>query len=123
MANRFDVEVDRQRRLLVFSVEGLFTPEEVTGIAAAKLDALSRLGGDPSDHVSIVDVSRCNIQMQDVANALAAIMRDRRYAARRIAFVTNDSSLARMQIRRMAHGIETVRLCSTTSEAESWLFA
>ena len=115
------ITLDREHRMLIFEAGGFLEIEAVQGVGAAKIAALRELGGSMTDHVSLVDVSACKIQSREVVEAVMAILHDRRYRARRQAFLVNDSSLAKMQVRRALEGVNSARLFEDRAAAMAWL--
>ena len=115
------ITVDRECRILTFHAEGFFDEEGVTRLAEKKAAALRSLGGRPSDHVSIVDVTKCKIQSQEIVVAFASLIQDRTSASKRLAFVAGPGCLMRMQLRRMKGGEEVSRLFDDVASAKQWL--
>jgi hypothetical protein len=116
----YSVTIDPRRGLLHIELGGFFSLTDVEALEAEKRAALSRLGLPRNTHLTLVDVSRCKLQAQDVFRAFQSAIADTRYMARRLAFVTG-SSLARMQIRRMTTR-DDAKFFATIAEAEAWLF-
>lgn len=121
MTGTIEISVDHQHRQLNFVAEGFFDGRAVTRIGEDKIACLRELGGEPTDHVSLVDVSACKIQRQEVLAAFVGLIRDERYRARRVAFVTGPDSLAKMQIRRVNTREATVRIFADRDAAQTWL--
>lgn len=116
----FEIVVDPRRCLLRMRLAGFFQLRDVASFARRKRAAHAELACSPNVHVTLVDVSACKIQPQAVVGAFAALIGDRRYRARRTAFVTG-SSLASMQVRRLIHGAPDMRLFADPVLAEAWL--
>ena len=104
MTRAISLSVDPDHRLLRFRLAGFLTVEDARNVSAQKLKAITDLGGDPTDHVSLVDVSQCTIQAQDVAALFTQIIANPQYRARRAAFLVHPTSLSKMQVRRMLQG-------------------
>jgi len=116
----FDVTIEPGRKLLRVSLGGFFALGDVAALEVEKRAALVRLGCGPNQHVTLVDVTACKLQPQDVVGAFQATIAEPRYMARRIAFVTG-SSLARMQVRRMTTRNDAA-IFDSVKAAEAWLF-
>ena len=120
MGPTFSVSIDPRCKLLRVRLSGFFQVDDVAALEVEKRAALARLGTAPNDHVTLVDVSACKLQPQDVFRAFQAAIADPRYMARRIAFVTGDS-LSRMQVRRMLTR-DDADFFDHVDTAEAWLF-
>lgn len=123
MIGSVSLVLDRQRRLLTYVARGFLEEDEVSRLVESKDELLRSLGGDLNDHVTLADVSACQIQSQTVAVRLTAMIGDRRSLPRRMAFVTGPGSLVRMQLRRMIQGAETAQMFIDRDAAEAWLFS
>jgi len=120
MSPTFEVTIDTARKLLRVTLTGFFDVQDVEALEAEKVLALRRLAVAPNQHLTLVDVSGCKLQPQDVFHAFQSAIGDPRYMAKRIAFVTG-SSLARMQVRRMLLR-DDAAFFDTIEAAEAWLF-
>ena len=121
MTPSFAITLEPARCLMRITLGGFFDLQHVAALENDKLDALIRLGCRPNQHYTLVDVSACKLQPQDVFHAFQAAISDPRYMSRRIAFVTGGS-LARMQVRRMLARNDAA-FFDTVDAAEAWLFA
>ena len=116
----YEVTIEPRRKLLRVTLGGFFTVADVAALEAEKRAALVRLGCERNQHFTLVDVTACKLQPQDVVAAFKVAISDPRYMARRLAFVTG-SSLARMQVRRMLTR-DDANIFDTCQKAEAWLF-
>ena len=116
----YSVSIDRSRSLLRVTLGGFFGVQDVIALESEKRDALARLNCGRNQHYTLVDVSACKLQPQDVVGAFQVAIADPRFMSRRIAFVT-ESSLARMQVRRIVRRPDA-DIFETVAEAEAWLF-
>lgn len=117
----YTINVDPARDLLEFTLTGFFAPEDVARFAADKKAAYARLTCPRNGHLTLVDVSDCKIQPQSVVDAFRQVLADPNHQARRLAFVTG-SSLARMQVRRLAEH-RALRYFEDRASARVWLFS
>jgi hypothetical protein len=121
MTPSFAITIEPRRKLMRITLEGFFALENVAELVAEKALALARLGCARNQHYTLVDVSACKLQPQNVVIAFQTALADPRVMSKRIAFVTG-SSLARMQVRRMIARDDADFFDSVTA-AEVWLFA
>lgn len=117
----YAVTIEPHRKLLRVKLGGFFGVSDVEALETEKRAALVRLNCGRNQHFTLVDVSDCKLQPQDVFGAFQAAIADPRHMARRIAFVTG-SSLARMQVRRMLRR-DDADIFDSVAAAEAWLFA
>lgn len=115
-----DVTVDRARSLVTYSLGGFLGGGAVERLRDEQAAAMVQLRCPANQHVTIIDISRCKIQSQDVIEQFRAMLDDPRYQGRKLAVVVG-SSLARMQIRRVLTR-DTVTYVGTMAEAERWVF-
>lgn len=120
MSPTFSVTTDPARKLLRVILSGFFDLQDVAAVEVKKRAALVKLGCAQNEHITLVDVSACKLQPQDVVRAFKVAISDPRYMSRRIAFVTG-SSLSRMQVRRMLDR-DDAAFFDTVDAAEAWLF-
>ncbi|RYY28988.1 MAG: hypothetical protein EOP62_01335 [Sphingomonadales bacterium] len=116
----YTVSIDRFRKLLRVSLGGFFSVSDVVSLERDKRAALADLNCGRNQHYTLVDVSACKLQPQDVVAAFQVAIADQRFMARKIAFVT-ESSLARMQVRRIVQRPDA-DIFTTLAQAEAWLF-
>ncbi|CAN5411474.1 hypothetical protein BH09PSE4_BH09PSE4_05850 [soil metagenome] len=115
----YEIEVDPRLSLLHITLGGFFSLTDVDRLITDRNIAMKRLTCGPNQHVTLVDVSGCKLQSQDVVGAFMKAIVDPRSLSRRLAFVT-ESSLARMQVRRMVTR-EGTALFENVSDAKAWL--
>ena len=123
MTGNATITVDRESRVLAFRAEGLFDEDGVARLARAKAAAIQSLGGRSDDHVSIVDVTGCKIQSQDVVTAFASMMGDQALASRKTAFVAGPGCLIRLQIRRTTAHRDSARMFDNVDTARHWVLS
>jgi len=116
----YTMAIEPQRCLLRVTMSGFFALKNVAALEADRRKALARLGCARNTHYTLVDVSACKLQPQEVVGAFQSALADTRFMSRRIAFVTG-SSLARMQVRRMMTR-DDADFFDTVKDAEAWLF-
>lgn len=116
----YTVTADPDRKLITIALHGMLTPEQVAALYRDEHLAIQRMGCRIGEHVALVDLTGCPLQIQDVANAFQRNM-EGRGKARRLALFTGGS-LARMQVRRITRRSDAA-IFSTRGEAEAWLFA
>ena len=115
------ITVDVQRSLLRFELGGFFDDAAFGRFAADRAAAFRRRRCGPNEHLTLVDVSACLIQSQDMFGAFRSFFTDGPSRSRRMALVVG-SSLARMQVRRLLAGRDSVACFERESEALAWLF-
>ena len=120
MSPRFEITIDRQRGLLKIVLGGFFGIQDVAEYVDAKSIAIRRLGCKPNQHLTLCDVTACNLQAQEVVKAFKATLDDPRHMSRRLAVVVGDA-LARMQVRRILTRTDAACFQDSAS-AEDWLF-
>ncbi|PAX06700.1 hypothetical protein [Sphingomonas lenta] len=116
----YTITADPGRKLITIALQGMLTPEQVAALYRDEHLAIQRMGCRVGEHLALVDLTGCPLQIQDVASAFQRAM-DGPGKARRLALFTG-SSLARMQIRRIMRRSDAA-LFETRAEAEAWLFA
>lgn len=119
MTASYLIDVDQRHCLVRMHLAGFFTAADVEGFTRDQQAAYARLGERVGRHLTLVDVSECKIQTQDVVEAFRRLLTDPARMSRRIAFVTG-SSPARMQIRRLI-ARDSAKFFEATSAAEHWL--
>jgi hypothetical protein len=116
---RFTVAAEPEHDLLRLTMGGFFGIDDVAKLSEARLAGLRQLRCAANQHRTLVDVSECKLQSQDVVVAFQKVIGDPRYTSRRLAFVIG-SSLARMQVRRILTRAGAA-LFDNVAEAEAWL--
>lgn len=120
MTPSFAIMIQPRRNLMRVTLKGFFALSDVAALDVERRVALIKLGCLPNDHVTMVDVSDCKLQSQEVVQAFQTMLGEPRYRSRRLAFVTG-SSLVRMQVRRIMNS-DTAHFFETAVEAQLWLF-
>lgn len=119
MAASHSVDVD-PKGIVRYTLAGFFDPASLGALRAERTAKLPLLETPPNQHVTLVDVSRCAIQSQQALAILRGMLDDRRWQARRLAFVVGGA-LARMQVRRVVTTMPNVRWFDDLASAEAWL--
>jgi hypothetical protein len=101
-------------------LNGMLTREQVDQLYAEEHRAIVAMGCRPGDHICIVDLTECPLQVQEVAQAFQSQIKAPA-KARRLAMYTGNA-LGRMQARRIAREREAVAIFEQREEAEEWLF-
>ncbi|HYZ47835.1 MAG TPA: hypothetical protein VE567_02965 [Sphingomonas sp.] len=105
---------------LRFTLEGFFDPETFQRFARDREAAFAKLTCAPNAHLTLVDVTQCQLQSQEVAAAFQKLMSDPHTRSRRIAFVFGASP-TRLQVRRIAAHRDDVGLFNEETSAMAWL--
>ena len=119
LAASADVAVDPAIDLVTYTLAGFLDRALVQLVAEQQVAAAARLRCPPNQHLTMIDISACKIQSQDVVEAFRTILDDPRYRSRKLAVVVG-SSLARMQMRRVLQRDVTAYV-ETRAEARAWL--
>lgn len=123
MEGHFSIEVDPARDLVMFKIEGFFSPADVARLAAAREQSYGLLRCPPGEHLTLCDATAMKIQTQEVVAEFSRMVADRRFVSRKLAFVIG-SSLARLQAKRVPQDRgDAVQFFRSQADAESWLFA
>ena len=115
----YSIASDSGRKLVTIKIIGMLTPEQVKTLYAEEHEAIRRMGCRLGEHYALVDLTECNLQLQDVATAFQKEMNGSA-RAKRLALYTG-SSLSRMQVRRITKR-EDAQIFATREEAIAWLF-
>ncbi|MBX9795752.1 hypothetical protein [Sphingomonas sp.] len=121
MDANFSFSVDVPRNLVVITLGGFFSRDDIGAFRAEQARAYAKLQCGPNEHLTLADIRAMKIQAQDIVAAWGDVLADPRFRSRKLAFV-QASSLARMQLKRAA-GNRFVRYFNSMDEAEAWLFA
>ena len=119
----FEIETNREERLICVRMIGGFTLEEARECAAAKEAAVQDLGPPFEAHSSLVDVRDLRIQTRDVFAIFTNFVAMTRHKSRKVAIVGGEGT-ARMQFRRVTereHLRDDMRFFTAVSEARDWL--
>ena len=117
----FEVRTEPHRKLVRLTLKAMLTREQVADLYQQEHRAIQAMGCRLGDHLCIVDLTACPLQIQDVAKAFQAEIGSSA-KARRLAMYTGNA-LARMQARRIARERDDVAIFELREEAEAWLFA
>ncbi|MEH3159771.1 MAG: hypothetical protein PGN08_13090 [Sphingomonas taxi] len=121
MPATFHIVVDPVRASLAIDLSGFFTTADVAGFAEALRAALGRLRCPANQHVTLCDLSRMQIQTQEVVTAFAEVVRNPVTQGRLLAMVVGVS-LARHQAQRINTPDRSgVAFFYDRGEAEAWL--
>ncbi|PCD03905.1 hypothetical protein COC42_06140 [Sphingomonas spermidinifaciens] len=117
----YSITTEPARKLVRLKLMGMLSREQVAALYHEEHLAIRAMHCRPGDHLCIVDLTECPLQLQDVANAFQlGIKSDAK--AKRLAMFTGQA-LGRMQARRIARERDEVMIFERREEAEAWLFA
>jgi hypothetical protein len=118
----FTFEVDRRRNLIRFTLNGLFTPKDVSAFLEARREAHAKLTCAPGEHVTLTDLRAIKILPQETVSVWCAHLADPQTRVRRLAFVVGPT-LVRSQLMRAIAGRDNryTRCFTKIAEAEAWL--
>lgn len=120
MAYSFEFIADARRGIVHIHLSGFFSEDAVHSIAAGMAGTLKQLSCGPNNHMTLVDVTGCQIQSQQIITAFQRLVADPTFRSRRLAFVTG-SSLIKMQLRRLINDPSYAPVFGDHGSAESWL--
>ena len=110
---------DPVRKLITIRIVGMITAEQVEQLYRDEYGAIDAMACRLGDHLALVDLTECGLQLQDVVGAFERQIGSAR-KARRLAIFTGGS-VSRMQARRIMRR-DDAALFATRAEAEAWLF-
>lgn len=116
----YEITTEPHRKLVRLKLTGMLTPEQVTQLYREEHRAIKDMGCQIGEHLCIVDLTSCPLQVQEVAQAFKSEIGSAA-KARRLAIYTGNA-LGRMQARRIARERDDVALFELREEAEAWLF-
>lgn len=116
----YEITTEPHRKLVDLKLIGKLTREQVAQLYRDEHRAILEMGCRPGDHLCIVDLTACSLQLQEVAQAFQSEIKSHG-GARRLAIFTG-AALARMQARRIARERADVAISETRHEVEAWLF-
>jgi hypothetical protein len=122
MEASYTIDVEPEAGILRFVLRGFFDDATIAAFIADRRVAFAKLRTPPNQHLTLVDVSECAIQSQEAFERFRALLAEPRARSRRMAFVVG-SSLARMQIRRLAPDRPEISAFVSKADAEAWLMA
>ena len=115
----YQITTDPARKMVFLKLCGMLTVDEVAAMYADEYRAIRAMGCRRGEHLVLADLTKCNIQMQDVSAALQSLVQQKG-TAKRVAMFTG-SSLAKMQARRIAI-TQHAAVFATEEDALAWLF-
>lgn len=121
MSASYSVRIEPENNLLVATLFGFFSVEDMTSFRNDLLSGIEGLKCRPGQHLALHDIRDCKIQSQEVVNALRAMSDEKHVVARRLAVVAGDS-LMRMQLNRILVGRDS-RVFKDLVSARHWLLA
>jgi hypothetical protein len=116
----YEITTEPARRLVRLKLTGMLTPEMVSRLYREEHHAIQEMGCRLGEHLCIVDLTSCPLQVQVVADAFKSEIGSTA-KARRLALYTGNA-LGRIQARRIARERDDVALFERREEAEAWLF-
>lgn len=117
----YKITTEPRRKLVRLKLAGMLTREQVARLYREEHLAILAMGCRPGDHLCIVDLTACPLQIQEVAQAFQSEIKSSG-KARRLAMYVGEA-LGRMQARRIARERDDVAIFERRDEAEAWLFA
>ena len=115
----FTIHTDTRRRLVMIKIAGMLTIDQVRELYRQEHDAIRAMGCPIGEHLVLVDLTACPLQLQDIDGAFKNGI-EASTKAKRLAMVTG-SSLARMQARRILRRSDA-GMFETEAEALTWMF-
>jgi hypothetical protein len=115
----FEITTEPERKLVRLKISGMLTLNDVAELYRQEHEAIRGMGCPVGQHVVIVDVTDCPLQLQTIVSAFQESMNSPG-KARRLAMVIG-SSLGRIQARRILTR-EDAALFNCAADAEAWLF-
>jgi hypothetical protein len=116
----YEITTQPERKLVRLKLTGTLTPKQVSQLYREEHRAIHDMGCRLGEHLCIVDLTSCPLQVQAVAEAFKSEIGSSA-KARRLALYTGNA-LGRMQARRIARERDDVALFELQEEAEAWLF-
>jgi hypothetical protein len=121
MSAHFTVMADPERDLILISMSGFFSPDDIEAFFAARASEHAKLHCGPNQHLTINDLTAMKVQSQDIVAGFQSLLADPAYRSRRLAFVVSRT-LARSQLMRALNGRDA-KCFESRKDAERWLFA
>jgi hypothetical protein len=116
----YKITTEPHRKLVRLKLTGMLTPEQVAQLYREEHEAIEKMGCRPGEHLCIVDLTSCPLQVQAVAEAFKSEIASSAKARRLALYIGN--ALGRMQARRIARERDDVGFFEFQEEAEEWLF-
>ncbi len=120
MAYSFEFLPDADRGVVEIKMSGFFSKEVVPSLASGMAEALEQLRCGPNFHMTLIDVTACKIQSQEIVLEFQKLVANPSLRSRRLAFITG-SSLIKMQLRRIIHDDSYARIFGDRNSALAWL--
>lgn len=117
----FEITTDPSRKLVRLTLKAMLTKEQVADLYRQEHHAIRAMGCALGEHICIVDLTACPLQVKEVAEAFRHNIGSP-HQARRLAMYTGQA-LARMQAKRVARERSDVAIFERREDAEAWLFA
>lgn len=119
MKAEFLITVDVSRSLVRIAMAGFFSNDDIARFVEARDMAHRSLQCGPNQHLTLVDITKMDIQAQDSVDRFRSVLVNTETSSKRLAFVV-ARSLARMQIQRAAN-TRSAAYFTDACEAENWL--
>lgn len=119
MTTRYRIDVEPWG-FMRFTLSGFFDHEVFARFVAEREKAFAKLTCAPNAHLTLVDLRRCQLQPQVLAEAFKQLMSESHRRSFRMAFVFGDSP-ARMQVRRLLTERNDIGLFTDEASAMGWL--
>lgn len=116
----YEITTEPRRKLVRLKLSGMLTAEQVKQLYREEHRAIADMACQIGEHLCIVDLTSCPLQVQEVAEAFKSQIGSAA-KARRLAIYTGNA-LGRIQARRIARERDDVALFELREEAEAWLF-
>jgi len=116
----FEITTEPSRRLVRLKINAMLSREQVMDLYRKEHAAIVAMNCPLGEHLCIVDLTSCPLQLQEAAQAFQSEIGSSAKAKKLAMFTGN--ALARMQARRIAKERNDVAIFETREEAESWLF-
>ena len=116
----FEIKTNPVRKLVVIKLRGMLTKADVAELYRQERDAIAAMSCALGEHLALVDLTDCPLQLQEVVNAFEREIGSSA-KARRLAMVTGKA-LAKMQARRIMKR-DGAAIFETIEQAEAWLFS
>ena len=116
----FEITTEPARRLVRLRLTAMLTREQVSALYREEHAAILAMDCPLGEHLCIVDLTSCPLQLQEGAKAFQSEVGSSAKAKKLAMFTGN--ALARIQARRIAKERDDVAIFATREEAEDWLF-
>ena len=116
----YEITTEPHRKLVRLKLTGMLTREQVSQLYREEHRAIQEMGCRLGEHLCIVDLTSCPLQVQEVAQAFQSQIGSSA-KARHLAIYTGNAT-GRMQARRIVRERHDVAIFERREEAEKWLF-